>query len=160
MDRWIAAVSRAPSWLLKAALAAVLIASFPRKVEARELFGLIPLDTHLTLWAGRVTVVFLLVGIALIVFFAMRSVLAFLEEGRWPTKAAGLTMESLEGAAEQVERDADDLSDAAERSKYFERQLKLANQTIKLLRGELERVRGSATRSAPNEEYGIGGNGV
>jgi hypothetical protein len=147
MDHAAEAIARTPGWLVKFFVFGALLATFPFKFRADRILGF-PLDTWLTLWFGRLIV--LGVGLAVLTtcFFLIRGVTAFLEEGRWARKAAGVEVDEHATAVDQVERDAEALSQGADRVRYLEKRLKQAQSTIRYLNTELDRERGLAVDEA------------
>ena len=128
----------------------VLIGTYPRDGRRRTIAG-IPLDDRLSNWLSRLVVVAALGVAATICFFVIRTLLRYMEQDRWPRRAAGLEMEELALAQKQLTQDADDLSSAADTVRILTRSLDNARDTVLLLHGELQRSRQDAIDDTSSE---------
>ena len=142
MDGLLATISRLPAWAWGTGLVILLWATFPHgHTRRREMVGLV-LDDRLSIWASRFVVLAVMGLVVALAFFAVRSVLRFLEQDRWPHKAGGVEMEALGAAREQLAADADRLSGAADEERKIVAVLEESRRAILLLHGEsLERYR-------------------
>jgi hypothetical protein len=151
MDRAAQSVAKVPSALARGMVLLALVATFPYSFEATTVVG-IRLTNWLTLWVFNLT--FLVLGLTAIAvaFFVLRAIVAYVEEGRWPRKAAGVEVGEVDEALKRIERDADTMSAGAVRLHEMERNLQNANELIRYLHAELERVRGSGPAKQPRAE--------
>jgi hypothetical protein len=121
----------------------VVAATFPYGFEPVAMFGA-RLTNWLTVWFFNLAVIAVCSGAVALAFFGLRGIVAYIEEGRWPRKAAGVEVAEVDGALDQIERDADNMSASATTIHKLEKQLEQSNALIRYLWGELERARGAA----------------
>lgn len=116
-------------WQAWAALGAlVAISTFPRHPTSRTVVGL-ALDDRLSIWVSRLAILAVLAVVIAICFFAMRTILRYMEQDRWPRRAGGLEMEELVRAQSQMGRNANDLSTAADATRSLTKMLEQARLT-------------------------------
>lgn len=141
LDRLFGWAGRVPGWAWTIAALITAVWTYPRKLHPDTMFG-VALDDRLTVWlASLVTIALMLVIVALCAY-AVRTILHFLEEERWPRRAIGVEMDDVARAHTQLRQDADQLTGAADAMRKVEGDMQNARNTILLLMGELERLRG------------------
>lgn len=137
LDGFTAAIGRTPRLIIYLALAAILFATFPREVHPSSFVGL-QIDTTIGAWLVNLVEVALGVVVLWGLFYLFRSIVALIEAGRWATKAGGTETETVDA----LDESAENLSSSADTIRYLRRRLKEADSTIRLLSGELEKLRG------------------
>jgi hypothetical protein len=159
MDRVPGLLSRLPQPVWATLALAVSVALFPFEFEATAIFGF-PLDTRLTLWFARLAEASTALAVTVGGLYTVRTALAYLERGQWPKKAGPIEMEEANEFIKQIDRGADELSEGSDKARFFERQLKKANDTIRYLEAELARARGEEPRAISERGTGARENGL
>jgi hypothetical protein len=149
MDQVLELLADIPSavWLLAALVS--LAWTYPRHLHMRTIAG-VTLDDRLSIWIANLVGILVMLAIGAMAWFAVRTVLHYMEQGRWPKKALGMEMEEASRVEAQLHRDADDLSDAADQIRTLSRMLGEARETIIYLRAEQER-HGGADRAESHD---------
>jgi hypothetical protein len=142
LDRLFELLGKIPGWAWGVGLLITVVWTYPRRVHASTMFG-VTLDGRPTLWLASLVAIVLMLVIVALCAFALRSLLHFLEEERWPRRAVGVEMEDVALARAQLAQDAEHLSGAADTMRTVEGVIENANNTIRLLTAELERLRGT-----------------
>jgi hypothetical protein len=150
LDRFLGLVGRIPNWAWTLIALITLASTYPRRGQSRVIVGIV-LSGRLTVWFSNLVVIGLLVVVASLSVFAIRSLLHYMEQGRWPKRAAGIEMDALTLAEAQLHSDADEFSKSAEESRILARTLAEARDTIVFLTAELARARGEA-EDPPGEQ--------
>jgi len=140
LDRFLAHVGRIPGWVWTLAALITVIWTYPRHLDRRVLVGFV-LDDRLSIWISNLVAIGVLVVLAAVSLFTLRSVLHYMELGRWPKRAAGIEMDEMTRVEAQLHRDADELSKAADQTRMVTRALNEARETILYLTAELARAR-------------------
>jgi hypothetical protein len=141
MDRAVDAVAHIPTWGFRLVLLIAVAATFPYGEGSVSILGL-HLTNWFTIWMVDCVLVALSMCLIALAFFLTRAMVSYLEEGRWPKRAAGVDVGEVDGALDQVDRRSEDLSQAADVVRLLERQLRRADDVIRYLSSELERARG------------------
>jgi biopolymer transport protein ExbB/TolQ len=142
MDNFLALLGRIPGQGWAALAIVTLVWTYPRRLHQRTVAGVV-LDDRLSIWFASIVVIGLMVVVGAVSFFVLRSVLHYLEQGRWPRRAAGVEMDEMTRAESQLNRDAVELSRAADEIRKLRRVLKNSRDTIVYLKAELANERGS-----------------
>jgi hypothetical protein len=138
MDRFLLMVSRL-GWQVWTVLAvAVLVLTYPHHTTHQSVVG-VNLDNRFSVWMSQLAIVGILAVILVVSWFAVRTVLRYVEQDRWPRKAGSVEIEELGRAETQLVQDADTLSRATDDARMLSRDLTRARETIAYLVGELER---------------------
>jgi len=140
-----------PGRVVRLLLVGLLAATFPYAQGTASFLGL-RLSNWLTIWAANCMLVVVAVFIATVAFFLVRAMVAYLEEGRWPKRAAGIDMSEMDMALDQVDQRSRDLSEGADQIRVLERHLRRSEELIRYLWSELDRARGSEARPADHTE--------
>jgi hypothetical protein len=142
LDQFLGLLGRLPGWSWGIAAVVVLAWTYPRQLHPRTVVG-ITLDDRLSLWISSVVMIGLMIVVGALSLFVLRSLLHYMEENRWPKRAAGVEMEEISHVGAQLQLDADVLSNAADQNHKLVRVLDEARDTIVFLTAELERARGA-----------------
>jgi hypothetical protein len=151
LDGLIARLARVPSWFGWTLFLGVIVATFPYGTAKATVLG-VELHNWLTLWVLNLGIIGGAIVLAAGALFIVRAVLSYLEEGRWPQKAAGVDMGEVDGALDQVQRGADELSRGADAFRRMETQLEEAYNVIRYLMAEVDRARGASPSADPTSE--------
>jgi hypothetical protein len=141
LDGLLSLIGRMPGWGWALAAVIALVWTFPMQLHERKVFGVV-LDDRLTVWLANLVTIALMIVLSAASLFALRSLVHYMEEDRWPKRAVGIEMEEMVLVQGQLERGADHLSKAADEARRVEGTLEAARDAIVFLNAELERVRG------------------